>query len=44
MDKVLGMGNALVDIMTKLNSDLLLEKFSLPKASMQLCDINFIKK
>jgi len=44
MDKVLGMGNALVDIMTKLNSDLLLKKFSLPKASMQLCDINFIKK
>lgn len=38
MAKVLGMGNALVDIMTKLNSDETLEKFSLPKGSMQLVD------
>ena len=38
MAKVLGMGNALVDIMTKLKSDETLEKFSLPKGSMQLVD------
>ena len=38
MSKVLGMGNALVDIMTRLESDSLLEKFMLPKGSMQLVD------
>ncbi len=44
MDKVLGMGNALVDIMIKLNSDALLSKFSLPKGGMQLIDKNFVDK
>ncbi len=38
MAKVLGMGNALVDILTMLKSDETLEKFSLPKGSMQLVD------
>lgn len=41
MDKVLGIGNALVDIMTKLPDDSVLEKFSLPKGSMQLAERDF---
>ncbi len=40
MTKILGMGNALVDIMTKLDHDGILDKFSLPKGSMQLVDID----
>lgn len=38
MKKVLGMGNALVDVLVKINDDQLLEKFELPKGSMQLVD------
>ena len=38
MKKILGIGNALVDVMTILDSDGILEKFSLPKGSMQLVD------
>ena len=38
MKQVLGMGNALVDIMTRLESDALLDQLSLPKGSMQLVD------
>ena len=38
MYKILGIGNALVDVMTILNDDSILEKFSLPKGSMQLVD------
>ncbi|HEX2393927.1 MAG TPA: adenosine kinase [Bacteroidales bacterium] len=38
MKKVLGIGNALVDIIYFLENDLLLEAFSLPKGSMQLVD------
>ncbi len=41
MDKVLGMGNALVDIMTKLSSDNILSELNLPKGSMQLVDTEF---
>ncbi len=41
MDKVLGIGNALVDIMTRLNDDSLLDKFSLKKGSMQLSEREF---
>jgi len=44
MDKVLGIGNALVDIMTKLPDDSVLEKFSLPKGSMQLSERDFADK
>jgi len=36
--KVLGMGNALVDIIMQLPDDLLLDELDLPKASMQLID------
>jgi len=38
MKKVLGMGNALVDVLVKISDDQLLEKFGLPKGSMQLVD------
>ena len=41
MDKVLGIGNALVDIMTKLPDDSTLEKFSLRKGNMQLTERDF---
>lgn len=44
MDKVLGMGNALVDIMTKMNDDNTLKQLNLPKGSMQLVDADFSKK
>lgn len=44
MEKVLGIGNALVDIMTKLKRDDLLQKFNLPKGSMQLIDRDFAEK
>ncbi len=36
--KILGMGNALVDVLMKLNSDESLHKLNLPKGSMQLID------
>ena len=36
--KVLGLGNALVDIMTQLENESLLQDFDLPKGSMQLVD------
>ncbi len=38
MGKILGIGNALVDIMTQLPSDDFLKEFSLEKGSMQLVD------
>ena len=44
MDKVLGIGNALVDIMTKLPDDSTLDKFSLRKGSMQLSERDFADK
>ncbi|UCG27297.1 MAG: adenosine kinase [Bacteroidales bacterium] len=40
MNNILGMGNALVDILVRLESDRTLEVFSLPKGSMQLVDRN----
>jgi sugar/nucleoside kinase (ribokinase family) len=45
MAKVLGMGNALVDIITQLDDDRFLKDFGLPKGSMTLVDLdtsNFI--
>lgn len=36
--RVLGMGNALVDIMTKVDDDFFLHQHNLPKGSMQLVD------
>jgi len=41
MKKVLGMGNALVDVMTRLNDDKILKEFNLPKGSMQLVSKEF---
>ncbi|HLN20010.1 MAG TPA: adenosine kinase [Bacteroidales bacterium] len=38
MKKILGIGNALVDVMTMLDNDSYLKKFGLPKGSMQLVD------
>jgi sugar/nucleoside kinase (ribokinase family) len=38
MKKILGIGNALVDIITFIDNDETLERFSLPKGSMQLVD------
>ena len=37
--KVIGMGNALVDIMTRLKSDEFLKEFNLPRGSMTLVDL-----
>lgn len=45
MTKVLGMGNALVDIITRIDNDKILGSFGLPKGSMTLVDLdtsNFI--
>ena len=36
MKRILGIGNALVDVMTLIDNDNILDKFSLPKGSMQL--------
>lgn len=44
MAKVLGIGNALVDIMTILKDDETLKQFNLPKGSMQLVDVEFSNK
>jgi len=41
MGKVLGLGNALVDIMTQLEDDNLLQQFNLPKGSMTLVDADY---
>jgi sugar/nucleoside kinase (ribokinase family) len=41
MSKVIGMGNALVDVMTILKSDKTLQEFALPKGSMQLVTKEF---
>ncbi|MFA5818601.1 MAG: adenosine kinase [Bacteroidales bacterium] len=38
MKQILGIGNALVDVMTMINDDSILGKFTLPKGSMQLVD------
>jgi sugar/nucleoside kinase (ribokinase family) len=40
MAKVLGIGNALVDIITQLDNDEMLEEFGLPKGSMTLVDLD----
>ncbi len=38
MKRILGIGNALVDIMTLIDDDNILRNFELPKGSMQLVD------
>ena len=40
MAKVLGMGNALVDIITQIEDDAILDSFGLPKGSMTLVDLD----
>ncbi len=40
MAKVLGMGNALVDIITRIEDDAILDSFGLPKGSMTLVDLD----
>ena len=44
MKKILGMGNALVDIMTTVPGDDTLAQFNLPKGSMQLIDADLSHK
>jgi len=39
MKRILGIGNALVDIMTLIDGDFILQEFNLPKGSMQLVDL-----
>jgi sugar/nucleoside kinase (ribokinase family) len=41
MSNVLGIGNALVDVMTRLENDDILKEFGLPKGSMQLVSKEF---
>ena len=38
MDKIIGMGNALVDALVHIESDSVLDAMNLPKGSMQLID------
>lgn len=40
MDKIIGMGNALVDVLATLNDDDILKEMELPKGSMTLIDEN----
>jgi len=44
MKKVLGIGNALVDVLMQLDDDNVLEKFNLPKGSMQLVEADIANK
>ena len=44
MKKVLGIGNALVDLMTQIDNDNVLNDLDLPKGSMQLVDRNVSEK
>ncbi|MEG2850017.1 MAG: PfkB family carbohydrate kinase, partial [Bacteroidales bacterium] len=38
MDKIIGLGNALVDVLATLKDDTILHEMGLPKGSMQLID------
>jgi sugar/nucleoside kinase (ribokinase family) len=42
MKKIIGIGNALVDVLIKLDSDHFLNEFNLPKGSMQLVEKDFV--
>lgn len=44
MDKIIGIGNALVDALVRLESDNMLKEFDLPKGSMQLIQSDLNKK
>src|SRR3972149_4485733 len=39
MNKILALGNALVDILIRINDDSILKEYNLPKGSMQLVDL-----
>ena len=41
MKRVIGLGNALVDVLTEIEDEKILEDFALPKGSMQLVDADF---
>ena len=43
MDKIIGLGNALVDILVKMEEETLLKELNLPKGSMQLIDEDQLK-
>lgn len=44
MKKILGIGNALLDIVSYIDDDSFLDKFSLPKGSMQLVNKSILEK
>ena len=44
MTKIIGIGNALVDVLTSIESDNTLSKLSLPKGSMELIDLDGFKQ
>ena len=44
MDKIIGIGNALVDVLIQIEDDSLLNELQLPKASMQLIDLETMEK
>lgn len=44
MKRIIGIGNALVDVITLIDNDQILEKFLLPKGSMQLVDSETSRK
>lgn len=44
MDKIIGMGNALVDILVRMDDDSLLDELGLPKGSMQLIGDETLQK
>ena len=44
MAKILGIGNALVDVLIRLENDQILQDFSLPKGSMQLVNTDIVNK
>lgn len=43
MTKILGLGNALVDVLISIENDNILDQLNLPRGSMQLVDDNFLK-
>lgn len=42
MEKILGLGNALVDVLISIENDDILKQLNLPRGSMQLVDDNFL--
>ena len=43
MKRIIGIGNALVDVLIKLENDYFLEEYNIPKGSMQLVNKDFVK-